>query len=306
MNHWRPQDQQALQNQLRLHGLDESSFARSAAISLAQLRELLHGGEGQFYSASIKAHVGHKLMRRLGLEPERDPEPPAPTPADMPLNAAATLAPAAASPVSIAAGPSSGFRPGKGLLTSWGQPWSLLVMGSVAVVAVLMLRQQHDSGLDLQVLGDRGDQPASHTAMRVTPPAAQTTAVTFPAEAAVNSTAPIKSQALALETKVSAATTECGWSQEKDSTRFQTDGPTKPGNYVHFVADHAVTVCVVDQSRKMTQLQLGDGEARSVYGEGPFLVHVPPEASVKMFFQGRRVPSLPSSGYLVLQPTPLG
>ena len=76
---------------------------------------------------------------------------------------------------------------------------------------------------------------------------------------------------------------------------------------MHFVAERSATVCVVDQARKVTQFLLKEGEARSVYGEGPFLVHLERDAAVKLFFQGRRVSVPPSSsGLLVLQPVPLG
>lgn len=304
MSSWRSEDQESLRKALQSHGLDETSLARSSAISLAQLRELVHGGEGQFYSAGIKAHVGYKLMRRLGLEPtpqQATPEILPDTGLSPALPAAAadtrwqrpepakasrlTLAPAA--PMRVKFGVSAGFLLLGGLvigilmLPGWRSPGGL-PRGQHGLEERLAATQSPSQVVQTR-LSDRAPEPSTVAAITLVPPEQET-----------------RTQHL------SAVSPPCDWSKASVSTTFQTEGPTKAGNYVHFVAERSTTVCVVDQAHKITELQLKEGEARSIYGEGPFLVHLQKDASVKLFFQGRRVPMTPASGFLVLQPVPLG
>lgn len=315
MTAWRSEDQESLQKALQEHGLDETSFARSAAISLGQLRELLQGGAGQFYSESIKAHVGLKLLRRLGIEPSPQPvseqlvpEAPHDTEA-LPVIAVTQSQPSVAAMPAMATGSITARVTPKVKISTVG-----LVLGACGLtLAGLTLGPWRSTG---GPLGNPQDPAASlqlaqavptvrevtqtDTASRSQAPTAATavaSATTFPPTPAP--------QKVVMDTAASVSAT-CDWALASESPSFKTDGPTKVGNYVHFVAERSTTICVVDQSRKVTQLQLNEGEARSVYGEGPFLVHLEQNTAVQLFFQGRRVPKPQAPGYLVLQPAPLG
>lgn len=311
MSSWRSEDQESLRKALQLRGLDETSFARSAAISLAQLRELVHGGEGQFYSTAIKAHVGYKLLRRLGLEPA---QPPALSQATADPGLASETAPPTSNRPNIRSTPPP--TSGQPVMQTPAMAWKFgtgawLLLGCGLLIGLLALPPWRTTGTVF-----RTSQNLSQEA--VIPPSVptvqtlKTESSERPMEPALVSAPAIAPAPASPAQDLTASTLptvpgSCDWGRASDSASFQTDGPTKVGNYVHFVAERSATVCVVDQARKVTQFLLKEGEARSVYGEGPFLVHLERDAAVKLFFQGRRVSVPPSSsGLLVLQPVPLG
>lgn len=304
MTSWRSEDQESLRKALQSRGLDETSLARSSAISLAQLRELLQGGEGQFYSADIKAHVGHKLMRRLGLEPAPQPAvaetSPDPAPAFAVRPAVVSIKEQGAESAHASRRSSAPAAP---MAARFGAGAGVLLLGVLAAGAFMMPAWRAPGG-QLRSHQDLDDRPTmTPSASPVMPTRLPDRAADASMAAVTTPVSPVQETPLQHLTSVNPP---CDWSKASASASFQTEGPTKAGNYVHFVAERTTIVCVVDQAHKVTQLQLKEGEARSVYGEGPFLVHLQEDAGVKLFFQGRRVPMSPASGLMVLQPVPLG
>ena len=65
---WQEIDAQRLRANREEAGLSAATLAKFNALSLAQLRELEEGGQVSFYSMTIKAQVGRKLLRFLGAD----------------------------------------------------------------------------------------------------------------------------------------------------------------------------------------------------------------------------------------------
>jgi hypothetical protein len=81
--------------------------------------------------------------------------------------------------------------------------------------------------------------------------------------------------------------------------------PRKAGNFVHFVADKPISLCVVDASSKSTRIALEPGVGRTVPGAAPFVVRGE-LAHLKIFFQGVRVQTDTGPGdQVVLNEAPL-
>ena len=71
--------------------IDESTLARTACLSLAQVRQLLQGGDSLFYSAAAKRQAYRRLMLLLGADPPYAEgfEPPPQTTGDKPTGSQA-------------------------------------------------------------------------------------------------------------------------------------------------------------------------------------------------------------------------
>jgi hypothetical protein len=321
-NHiWHPEDGSLLQ-QLRISAqLDELVFARSNAISLAQLRELEGRGQGSFYTAHIKSHTGYKLLRKLGHEPVvRAPvlavpeveEPLAmteqtlmPKPARLPVSSDTMLVPNTAPALTTepsASMPEQDTTKHHPLSSGWlMQPtrvFSLLLLtaGVWAVVntpwASLIARmspETNDTFAKSIVATTTPNKihPGVHP-HNAEPNAVPTTISHTPAPQSTLDTLG------AATTQTPPAAELCDWRHQASSFVYEPSEPVKAGNYIHFVAVQDGNVCVRDQQNRLTTLQLKAGMAKSIYGEPPFLVHSPSWASLQLFYQGRRVMGTPS------------
>ena len=321
-NHiWHPEDGSLLQ-QLRISAqLDELVFARSNAISLAQLRELEGRGQGSFYTAHIKSHTGYKLLRKLGHEPVvRAPvlavpeveEPLAmteqtlmPKPARLPVSSDTMLVPNTAPALTTepsASMPEQDTTKHHPLSSGW-------LMQPTRVFSLLLLT----AGVWAVV-----NTPWASLIARMSPETNDTFAKSIVATTTPNKihpgVHPHNAEPNAVPTTIShtpapqstldtlgAATTQpppaaelCDWRHQASSFVYEPSEPVKAGNYIHFVAVQDGNVCVRDQQNRLTTLQLKAGMAKSIYGEPPFLVHSPSWASLQLFYQGRRVMGTPS------------
>lgn len=320
-NIWHPEDGALLQ-QLRISAqLDELVFARSNAISLAQLRELEGRGQGSFYTAHIKSHTGYKLLRKLGHEPVvRAPvlavpevegtlamaeQTRMPAPARLPVPGDTMLSPITST--ALATGPSASMpeqdtTKHHPLSSRWPvQPqWVfsvlLLTAGVWAVVhtpwASLIVRMSPDSNSPFAKSDVSTTKPdTNHPG--VNPHNAEPNAL----PTTISHTPAPQSSQDALDTATtqpSPAAELCDWRHQASSFVYEPSEPVKAGNYIHFVAVQDGNVCVRDQQNQLTTLQLKAGMAKSIYGDPPFLVHSPSWASLQLFYQGRRVMGTPN------------
>jgi phosphoribosylamine--glycine ligase len=67
------------------------------------------------------------------------------------------------------------------------------------------------------------------------------------------------------------------------------ESPRKGGDYVHVVAQQAITVCIMDGQERAAILNLQDGEGRSIYGPSPFRVYSSDFQGLKVYFQGQQI-----------------
>ena len=74
---------------------------------------------------------------------------------------------------------------------------------------------------------------------------------------------------------------------------------SKPGNYVHVVAQAFAVVCVTDASQKSSVLSLKPGAAQSVYGQAPFRISSAELRAVRLFYQGHPV-AMPNEHFVNL------
>ena len=320
-NIWQPEDGALLQ-QLRISArLDELVFARSNAISLAQLRELEGRGQGSFYTAHIKSHTGYKLLRKLGHEPVlRAPvlavpeveealamaeQTRMPAPALLPVPSDTVLAPITAPALATepcASMPEPDTTAPHPLSSGWlVQPqWVfsvlMLTAGVWAVVntpwASLITRMSPDSNNPF-AKSDVSTTTPDKTHPGVQPHNAEPSAVPTPISYSQAPQSTLDTLGTATSLPPPAAQL-CDWQHQPNSFVYEPSEPVKAGNYIHFVAVKDGNVCVRDQQNQLTTLQLKAGMAKSIYGDPPFLVHSPSWASLQLFYQGRRVMGTPN------------
>jgi DNA-binding XRE family transcriptional regulator len=65
---WRSSDADKLKTHREAAGLERWQLASLAAVSVNQIQQLEEGGMRSFYSPAIKAAVGRKVFRKLGVE----------------------------------------------------------------------------------------------------------------------------------------------------------------------------------------------------------------------------------------------
>ncbi|WP_146185751.1 hypothetical protein [Limnohabitans sp. 2KL-1] len=308
---WRSEDAHLLRNLRESANLDDLVFARMNAISLTQLHELEGQGEGLFYNEQIKANTGNKLLKKLGhaiVQPASAHEQAAELATEMPTKCAsaqpllsaphllATPAPMGASSFSLRL-----FK-GKGLNIEPKWAGALLVLclvtWTVSQARWSELRPAPDAGarttgaqplLNLTLVAQQTG-PAHNRLDTVS--AATMASLTLPLSAspeALKTGTPNPSGAAAGQNSKA----DCDVQQIQSSAIHESHDPIKAGNYIHFVAQQDVALCVRDHQNKLTRLQLGAGSARSVYGAPPFLVHSANWPGLQVFFQGRRVTGAP-------------
>lgn len=305
----------ALLKQLRTSAqLDELVFARSNAISLAQLRELEGQGQGSFYTDHIKAHTGYKLLRKLGHEPVFSPQEtldvqdaisvadPVLSGPEQPVFLAETRLAAQTATV-LSFGPTvsthdpsptspdpvstdAHFR------SQWLFYFLLLSTAIWAVVntpwvSLITRISPHANISPVQSAAPTTHPDSAHLPIDLSktlrPPVNSTHATQATVE---TSSTPISPTTPVLLT--------CDWRHEASSVLYEPSAPVKAGNYIHFVALKDGTACVRDQKNQLTTLQLKAGMSKSVYGTPPFLLHSPSWSNLHLYYQGRRVAGTPN------------
>jgi hypothetical protein len=130
----------------------------------------------------------------------------------------------------------------------------------------------------------------------VTPPTRSEVAAAAPAAptpvAAADSPPPQTLPETASLKTPQALNVNCAW--EPTEIEIQADLPRNKGEYVYVVALENISICIMDGNQRVANLSLKQGEARSIYGPGPFKVYSTQLAQVKLYFQGQSV-KLPST-----------
>ena len=300
---WNAEDSAHLKASRENAGIDAYSFARSASISLAQLKELESSAPGEdqlFYSEQIKRHVGRSLLARLGVEPlvRVQPPPPEPIPVEVVVQVAAEVA--RVEPIVVRqntpeiATPESANTPSHwadrvfeklpmAATTQGRMGWSVAFFVTLAASLIWANGQsKKPTALPAQAMAVAQKEPAPVLAAAPSP---------VPELAASEAAATVANvPAVALATLVAAEeTTQCDWKFKGKSLVVVPSEPLKAGNYVHVAADKNTTACVLDSQKKLTQITLKAGEKLSVSGAAPFLIYSPEFSSSRIYFQGKRI-----------------
>ena len=300
---WNAEDSAHLKTSRENAGIDAYSFARSASISLAQLKELessVPGEDQLFYSEQIKRHVGRGLLARLGVEPlvRVQPPPPEPIPVEVVVEVAAEVA--RVEPIVVRqntpeiATPESANTPSHwadrvfeklpmAATTQGRMGWSVAFFVTLAASLIWANGQsKKPSAPPAQAVAVAQKEPAPVLAAAPSP---------VPELAASEAAATVANvPAVALATPVAAEeATQCDWKFKGKSLVVIPSEPLKAGNYVHLAADKNTTACVLDSQKKLTQITLKAGEKLSVSGAAPFLIYSPEFSSSRIYFQGKRI-----------------
>lgn len=294
-------------------GMELHVLAKTACMSLAQVRELEQGTEtGVFYSISIRRQAYKRLLMILGAEP------PSVAPLDMPLPERQEHQAQLHNLDQIAAMsrlPSmvrSPWAPFSSLLHQLAVHKQVVGAGGLLVIAAVLLVLNWPQG-GASSIADSASQAASavtavasESAAAVetvlvksaaSEPTVSAPAVVSPmvavasAPVAVASSAPSKPASVPVATPAPIATA-CAFSADA-MPQVSPMVASKPGRYVHFVSASNVELCVVDGNKQVTTLSLKSGESRSIYGVSPWQVSSTGLNKVQVFFQGWRV-SLPA------------
>lgn len=287
-------------------GMDETTLARIACLSLSQVKQLQEGtGDGLFYSPTIRRQAYKRLLMILGAEP----------PMQAPVETAISKEPASLPPtamlekldriVAMSSPNPSVYEPawsirgtmGAAAMIIWGRRQligSFLLM--LVALGALMTSQFKPEAVSQQFAKSEilSTDIASKTPVLQPAPA-------LPVVTAVANTVPANSSvmlpAASMEAHPSApeatnvelvASQDCGFITDKLEA-VSAMSPSKPGNYVHVVAQTPIDVCIVDSNKKATVLHLKAGEGRSVYGGAPWQLSANNLLNTQIFFQGWRI-----------------
>lgn len=257
---WGPENE-ALLKSLRLRaGMDLATLARRNIVSTTQARQLEDGGHSSFYSPAIKYALGKKLLKSLGHDLQMAVAQTAEAIVETDPQQTATRT-SHVNPLMLESNESLPNNPPfKTSLVAL----PLLVSG-VIVCAAAWFWFAKDSAVPAQAVVQSSPEVKAE-------PQAQVTEVT------------------ALEkTEISTPTPQvvCSWNNAEEEV--QPDSPQKAAEYVHVVAQQASTVCIMDGQKRVATLNLEVGDARSIYGPGPFKVYSADLKAVKVYFQGQHI-----------------
>lgn len=283
-------DPQYLRRLREAAGIDMVVLARTACLSVAQVRQLeSQGSDSLFYSDAIKRQAYKRLLMILGAEPPTVDVPDilrdAHQVAEAHLNTLDQIVAMSHQPAMNRATSDvvkSGFL---NVMAHKQAVGALLLLVLAVVLFVLNGTQRSSEGASAVAAAShailptpiaRVDAPEVLASAPAVEPVASVTAVPVPTKAVACA---FSSDSMPQVTPVIAA---------------------KEGRYVYVVSSATMDVCVVDGSKQATVLQLNAGESRSVYGTSPWQVSSTNLQKAQIYFQGGRV-SLPDTSVTRIQ-----
>ena len=270
-------------------GMEVMTLARTACLSVAQVRHLEGEGDGMFYSSSIKRQAYKRVLMILGADPPTAKQEEA-------LEAALHgLSPELAhNPIDNIVALVEHAQPMHPTTTLLGQFLSMLRRVKSSIWWALPLASLLGVGYLVEpFVAAWVDAVRPQTAQA--PLAASPEAPLLAQEPVTQASAVVADTAppAALPVATATSATACAYSANSLVALSAVEA-YKAGNYVYVVSDAAATVCVVDGAKQVTLLQLKPGEGRSVYGPAPWQVSGAQLFKVQIYFQGRRL-AIPES-----------
>jgi len=267
-------------------GMEVTALARTACLSVAQVRHLEGEGEGFFYSPSIKRQSYKRLLMILGAAPPTANPQEALQAAAHGLENRVALGepPQALAPIS-----SSANRWAPSASDMRHAMWlALLALGvwGVVTVAPAPLRAWFE-GLNPVA---NAPQPLATPSASGTGgvPVVPTSEPVPMANASAPALPPMSTGAPRALAALPDSVTSCVHTSEALPELVPAEAH-KVGNYVYLVSDKPMTVCVVDAAQQATWLELKPGEGRSVYGKSPWQLTGAQLYQAQIYFQGRRL-----------------
>lgn len=316
-------DPQYLRQLREAAGMDHAVLARTACLSVAQVRQLeTDDSDNLFYSDAIKRQAYKRLLMILGAEPPTVEVPQelrdAGKVAEAHLNTLDQIVAMSHQPT-INRSTSDVLAAGFEKLKEHQQVVGalLLLVGAIA----LFVWNGMQSGAEIEPAASSASSPTSVVSevavqassvpvivasapMQVAslPSAAPVASAPAPvvvspvASAPAIAIAPPASAAASAAALSSAATAKIGACAYSNDAMPQVTSlfAQKEGRYVYFVSTANIEVCVVDGNKQATLLQLKAGENRSVYGASPWQLSGAGLQKAQIYFQGGRI-SLPDA-----------
>lgn len=245
-------------------GVEVITLARLHAISTSQVKQLEDGGDSSFYTQSIKYATGRKLLMHFGA----DVQPIEPI-ADLKHFQEIEILEQQIKPTSTLTTNISFIK---------NRSASILLTFGVLVVAlastyIWFYRSEFAIRNGLETISAEQNINASSVAIATEP---KTVTSTIP----IASVTPPESNP------------ECVWGNEVAPFIFSQ--PTKPGDYVHVVANSDASICIRDALGKVQVLHLKNLQTQTVRGRPPFDIFSNNLHDFKLFYQGNLL-KLPSS-----------
>lgn len=277
-------------------GMDVFVLARTACLSVAQVRQLESDSGGNlFYSLTIKRQAYKRLLMILGAEPPTAEVPEA-------FRQAHQVAEAHLNTLDQIVAMSHLPRMQRSMGDVLRETLDKLVAHQQVMGALLML-------LAAVLLFIKFGEPQSQVtafassiasvtaspvpASSVAPASASVVAAAVPSTPATGAFAATEpTPAVATVSTATLAKTAACVHTEDELPALTSFAANKEGRFVYLVSMTDAEICVVDGAKKATFLALKAGEGRSVYGVSPWQLSGANLAKVQMFFQGGRV-SLP-------------
>ena len=263
-------------------GMDLVVLARTACLSVAQVRQLESDAGGHlFYSSTIKQQAYKRLLMILGAEPptvevseefrlaHQVPEAH--------LNTLDQIVAMSHQPA-MDRSHADALRAGLVKLGEHKQALAALVLLIVAVVLFINFGQQKNVA---QMLVTK-TVPSAPVVAAPEPVVVAAPVAVMPIASVAS--APVASPAVASST----ASANCVYTDDvlPELTSYAAN---KEGRYVYLVSSAETEVCLVDSLKKATSLSLKAGENRSVYGVPPWQISAPSLQKIQVYFQGGRV-----------------
>ncbi|MSQ58029.1 MAG: XRE family transcriptional regulator [Limnohabitans sp.] len=297
--------------QLRLAmGFDIAELAHQATLSIEQLRQIELGLEESFYSPEIRAQAVRRLLRILNQAPETtslvDSEKKVPE-----KNVIDDIVRLSENKVRF---PDVGVvYTDTVLLMRWG---ALFIL--IATIIIFLgpddVYQTVTGWFTSSTPTTTEPAVPANATSKVEPSTPQVVVeevivpIAKPAKtevlaAAITSTPATPSVAVATPTTTS---TSCD-NLKMNAISAEPISVHKLGNYVYFLANKELSVCVEDGDQKITKLELKPNIGRSTYGKGPWVVASQDLEHIQIYFQGSRVllpASAPKKVILTEKPVP--
>ena len=278
-------------------GMDLTVLARTACLSVAQVRELeTNDCDNLFYSDAIKRQAYKRLLMILGAEPPSVslPEELRDTNkvADAHLNTLDQIVAMSHQPM-LNRTTSDVVRSYVNKAIEHKQMLGALLFLTVAVALLVFQIPQKLEVLSSPVAATVVAS-ASQAIQPITMPEPVASVAVQPAPLALASaTSPTASAPSVVASAASIASKTCVYTTD-DIPQLTPLISKKEGRYVYLVSSDNVEICVVDGNKQATTLQLKAGENRSVYGVSPWQLSGSNLQKVQIYFQGGRV-SLPDN-----------
>jgi len=260
---WLPADGALLKKLREDAEVEITTIARQHSLSKTQVKQLEEGGDSSFYSPSIKLATGRKLLMHFGADVKTLEE-------EIEINQTQTSEPEITAAIDR-----------KSIDTQQNRnSLRFQIIGILVVVIAIGLSK------DYLFSAETKTKPSNLTKQsEFTKPIAENTEE--PKSIDVYSELSKKSALKNTNLNVS----ECEWSNEtKSIAGYQ---PTKPGDYVHVVANTDGAICVRDATSKLQVLNLKNTQSQTVKGNPPFEIFSNNLHQFQLFYQGNllRLPS---------------